>query len=88
MIFVQKARCRKLITTQEKLDNDRFLSRGPGDTHVSLGLFFTSEWSSKQRICIYKYPKACQGFPETLLLHLGECFFLFGRMDRVLGGCP
>ena len=36
---MQKARFRKLITTQEKLDNDRFLLRGPGDTHVSLGLF-------------------------------------------------
>ena len=25
-----------------------------------------SEWNSKQRICIYKYLRACQGFPETL----------------------
>ncbi len=65
MNFVQKVRYRKVIATPEKRDNVRYSLKGPGDTYVSLG-FFTSEWSSKQRVCAHKHRDLVREIPETL----------------------
>ena len=88
MTFVRKARCRRVITTPEKLDNDRFLLRSPGDTHVSLGLFSLRNGLASNVFVYTNIRKLVRDSLRPFCCTWESASFCSVERNRVLGGLP